>query len=481
MNSKNWFEVDRRGLAKILERRGKSFGVLELIQNAWDEPGVTCCDIIIESISMKLLRITVADDAPNGWRNLTDAFTLFAESKKKADPSLRGRFNLGEKLLIAICDEVEIISTAGGVKFDAEGRHALRRTRLHGTSVSCVMKASSIERNEIVEAIQTLVPPDHIKTTLHGYKIEPPKLIAECVEQLPTEIADGEGNLNRTVRQTRVEFRSAWVSLTDPKGKLYELGLPICELDAPVIVNVMQKVPLTLDRESVRPGYLRRINEIVLKHCSHLAEPEQLRSTWAEAAAEAADATPESIERVIAAKFGDKRVSFDPSDKEANALAVTHGYTVVHGGALSAGLWRNAKQANAILPAGQVTPSPKPYSPDGKPLKLCTDVTFEMQEVANYAKTVARLVLDCHLLCVTFAAEVTWPYAATYGRGSLTFNVGRLGKAWFDLRGNRRAIDDLIIHEFGHHFESNHLSEGYYDALTAIGAHMVELARNGLL
>jgi len=37
----NWFEVDRQGLAQILERKGKEFALFELIQNGWDEPGVT--------------------------------------------------------------------------------------------------------------------------------------------------------------------------------------------------------------------------------------------------------------------------------------------------------------------------------------------------------------------------------------------------------------------------------------------------------
>src|SRR2546429_2681653 len=35
----NWFEVDKQGLARILERKGKEFALFELIQNAWDERG----------------------------------------------------------------------------------------------------------------------------------------------------------------------------------------------------------------------------------------------------------------------------------------------------------------------------------------------------------------------------------------------------------------------------------------------------------
>jgi len=66
-------------------------------------------------------------------------------------------------------------------------------------------------------------------------------------------------------------------------------------------------------------------------------------------------------------RFGDKRVSFDPSDPEANKLAVSQGYTVVHGGMMSSAAWQNAKAANAILPAGQVTPGPKVWTGEDNP------------------------------------------------------------------------------------------------------------------
>ncbi len=36
-----WFTVDRVGLAKKLARKPKQFVVVELMQNAWDAPGVT--------------------------------------------------------------------------------------------------------------------------------------------------------------------------------------------------------------------------------------------------------------------------------------------------------------------------------------------------------------------------------------------------------------------------------------------------------
>ena len=32
---KDWFTVDKEGLAKVLGRRDKAFAVMELVQNAW--------------------------------------------------------------------------------------------------------------------------------------------------------------------------------------------------------------------------------------------------------------------------------------------------------------------------------------------------------------------------------------------------------------------------------------------------------------
>lgn len=111
----SWFEVDKQGLAKILERKGKEFALMELIQNAWDEPGVTKVTASLEYRGRNRALLVVEDDAPEGFQNLSHAFTLFAESVKKANPEQRGRFNLGEKLVLALCDEVTIQTTQGGL------------------------------------------------------------------------------------------------------------------------------------------------------------------------------------------------------------------------------------------------------------------------------------------------------------------------------------------------------------------------------
>jgi hypothetical protein len=106
-----------------------------------------------------------------------------------------------------------------------------------------------------------------------------------------------------------------------------------------------------------------------------------------------------------------------------------------------------------------------------------------MERVKQYAQALAKLVLNSNIT-VTFADDRGWFPAAVYGpSGQLIFNVAQLGKGWFDLASkpeseNRERINRLLIHEWGHHYESDHLSSEYHEALCQIGAKLVEIAEN---
>jgi hypothetical protein len=52
-------------------------------------------------------------------------------------------------------------------------------------------------------------------------------------------------------------------------------------------------------------------------------------------------------------RFGAKDVAYDPSDPEANKIAVSEGSTLLHGGHLPKGAWANVKSHGLILPAGR--------------------------------------------------------------------------------------------------------------------------------
>jgi hypothetical protein len=172
---------------------------------------------------------------------------------------------------------------------------------------------------------------------------------------------------------------------------------------------------------------------------------------------------------------GDKAVAYDPSDPEANSLAVSSGFTVVHGGSMSKAEWEAVRRAGTVIPAGQVTPSPKPFSPDGKPLtyipeeKWTPDIAASVAYFHRVSKRMVGRDLRIHIV-----SEVSWPFRATYGGGQLIFNLGRLGHSFF--AGPLAPKNDLLLHELGHERSGNHLSAEYHDALTEFGAKLTQLA-----
>jgi len=211
--------------------------------------------------------------------------------------------------------------------------------------------------------------------------------------------------------------------------------------------------------------------------------PEDVNSEWAETAIASPDCDTQAVQSYLSTRFGDKRVSFDPSDPEANKLAVSQGYTVVHGGMMSAAAWQNAKAANAILPAGQVTPGPKVWTGEDDPnAALFNDWipeskwTHGMREIADFARRVADNVLSRQIV-VKFCSTPHHLGAASYGpTGELVFNKFRLGAQWFE-QGITDEVVRLLIHEFGHEYSGDHLSSDYHDALCRIGARMFSLAK----
>jgi hypothetical protein len=415
---------------------------------------------------------------------LTHAFTLFADSAKKANPEQRGRFNLGEKLVLAISDEVTIRTTKGGIRFDAEGRHSLRVRQPVGSRVECLLRLTAEECRALEAHVRKLISPEHIATVFNGQRLEPRLPLEKFTATLPTEVADDAGLLRRVNRATTVRL---YPVLPGETAMLYEMGIPVVETGDRWHYDIGQKVPLTLDRENVPPGFLRQVRVAVFNRMHGELTAEDANSAWAEAAVASPDCRAEAVESYLGRRFGEKRVSFDPSDPEANKLAVSEGYTVVHGSMMSGGAWKNAKAAGAIQPAGQVTPGPKVWTGEDNPNALPFEDwipeskwTKGMQQIADFAGQMAAKTID-RQITVKFCATIHHLAGASYGpSGELVFNKLRLGADWFE-HGITEDVVRLLIHEFGHNASGDHLSAQYHEALCRIGALVFLLARRGQL
>ena len=152
-----WFKVDREGLRKLVEDRGKSMVLYELVQNAWDTEGSTRVDVVIEKLPGRpAVHLVVRDNDPNGFADLAHAYTLFAESAKKNNPEQRGRFNLGEKLVLALCRHATIRSTTGTVMFHEDGTLTRSRERLReGSEFDAEVRMNASEYEDFLVGFVT--------------------------------------------------------------------------------------------------------------------------------------------------------------------------------------------------------------------------------------------------------------------------------------------------------------------------------------
>lgn len=468
----SYFEVDQRGLAQIMERRGKAFVVTELYQNARDE-NVSRVGIQLVPAGRGLTRVTVDDDSPDGWKDLRDAWTLFSPSYKKADPTKAGRFNLGEKLVLAVAREAEIITMQGTVKFGPEGRTtspALPTRR--GSIFTAVIPMTAVERTEAERLIRGLLVPDHIDLTLNGEAIPSRVPVVTFEASLETEIADAEGNLKPVTRKGVV---NVYEPLEGERGTLYELGIPVVETRDRWHVSVEQKIPVSLDRTGlVTPGWLRDLRAEVLNHTADLLTADQAAEKWVAVALEDDRVQADAVKRVVTTRFGERSVIHDPSDPEANRIAAADGYAVIHGGTFSRKAWEHVREAEALRPAGQVTPSAKPFERDGDDLNEITlQARPALAPLLTYMERFAQAVLG-FVPRIRFVENHDWPFRATYGIGSgLTWNLASAA-----LVVGSEDLDHLLIHEYAHQYGS-HLSEQYDRALSKLGAKAIAAVRAG--
>ena len=471
------FEVDRKGLAQLIEHDRPSRLVYELIQNAWDEK-VKRVDVTLEPVDgCRRIRVIVTDDSPEGWKNLTDAYTLFAPSYKKGIAHKRGRFNFGEKLVLAVAKRAEIVTTSGTITFEDGKRTTSRKKSQRGSAITVEMPWVLAQMHEVIDDLHKLIGPPTVTTTINGDDLEFRDPIKDNnFVTLLTVLDDGSGALRDTQRRAELctyEVKNGEV------GTLYEMGIPVVETGDPWHVDIGQKVPLTLDRQNVRPAFLKKVRGHVLNIMQSELTPETANEKWADEALESGVASDVAVSSMMTERFGEKRVAYDPSDHEANKIAMGQGYTIVHGGSLSKGAWSAVKDAGTTLPAGKVTPSPKVMtSPDGEPPIPRDDWTPAMRAFDHYARTLAHLSLAASISVGFYRLGLSVAAQAAYSPGGLIVNYSR-AKALVE-GCNKREWDALLFHEFAHHTEDDHFSHKFLNAALDLAADHIDRYREAL-
>jgi len=460
--SNNWLQIDKDGFAKILAQRGKEFLLYELISNAWDED-ITCVEATLTNPVKGYSTLIVEDNSKTGWKNLDDAYTLYAESYKKNVHNKRGRFNAGEKSVLALCKSATIESTTGTIEFSSDGtRKRTKKCLASGSRFEGLVRLTQSEFDEIVSKISYLIPP---VTTRFNSKELPMRVPLKTFKiTLPTVTSNAEGMLIHTSWKTEVRV---YETLEGEIATLYEMGIPVVETGDKYHVDIQQKVPLNADRDNVTPSYLKTIRVAVLNEMNALLTEQDANELWVRQAASDSKCNPDSIVKVLDLRFGTNRVSFDPRDLGSNREAASKNVTVVHGGSMSSGEWDNARKANAIVSAGSMFPTN--FDKEKVPNKIYRkdEWNLNMRMYALFVGAVSRRIID-RTVQLRYIED---KQIGICGSFDCTFGIMTVNLAYHDLT-NPQDNYELLLHELAHDAvrSNDHLSHEFYEAVTKLGA-----------
>ena len=496
MKKFTWFDIDKQGMLQFLDRKGRWMAVFELIQNSWDTEATTV-RVLLEKIPGKAMaRLRVEDDNPEGFKDLSHSFTLFAHSEKKDDPTKRGFMNVGEKFVLALCDSATIRSTKGTVSFCEDGTRKQSRGGKTdaGTVVEAEIRMTTEQLREAATNLGRLIAPEgvatHVKvvdsdgTVLTEGLVDRPDLMAEFqIKNLPTRRMDDEGNVRPTSRNCAVQIYRLRAGETE--GAVYEMGLPVVMPGDGFAyhVDVQQKVPVNMERDNLPPAYLRRLQGEVLRIVADELDEAAASQPWVTPAMEDDSVDGDTMNTVLDAAFGEDRTMYDGKDLEANHGIAGRGGTVIPRGTHSPALRKKILEAGAAKTSGDVLPTPKPYSddPDATPVEVIhpDNWTHAMRELADVAEFMAGRLGVTDDVLVRFVlpkGENSKSWAAAYGAEMLDFNVTRLGKQWIDQwHVHLAATLNLLIHELSHHDPEGkvdsvgHLDQKFHGNATRIG------------
>jgi len=479
-----FFDVCVKGFRGLMTAKPKWHFVRELISNSLDESSVN--NIKLELIKESRFVTIICKDDGAGFERLSDAYTLFAHTKKRSNALVRGRFNMGEKELASISKFMSIETTSGKVVFKDGKRSTHPRIKLdRGTIVTAKIRCSISEFEEIVSTLGYFIIPNDMKVTVeinNGSElpifdtIDPVDTDWEISETLETILFDEEtGGMRPTRRKTQVDIHKT-NKFRGNKTFLYELGIPVQEIDCKYSVNVNQKIPMNANRDSVKDSYLRDIYALVLNATHGDLDVNDISESWVRTASEDELVTDDAFTSVKNARYGEKSVKWS-TDLQANEDARNQGYSIIHPRSMSR-IERSRMEGVGLVSASVQFKRPR--------------VGYESINRNNWTDSMKQFEKNAFQICdmlrisrvkVKYIVSVEASTIADYGSHRIRFNLGH--HHWGSTQKARLNFDpmsiknlDIFMHELGHMGSSYDYAHdrGFYDMLTRHSAKFVLMA-----
>ncbi len=414
-SANNWLEVDMDGLKEISSKKNI---IRELVSNILDEQpnGATS-----GSIGIYDDHILAIDDSPSGFLDLRDSFTLFRSTPKRHKAEVRGRFNQGDKMILAHCKSAEVKSTTGTIIFNEDGTRKLNPYKItsRGSQLKFYIDLTSKEKTEFHTFLQHIkLPPDFTINILSQNN-------QMITNQLPIAVADAvlptwymEQNTRKIIsrRKTNVliyKEKEAWV---------YELGIPIQKIEDRFSYDVGQKIPLDMNRDTIKDKYLRELRGACANVIIKLLHEEDLGELWVQEALNSKNIKDKAFKQLFNKKYPNSVLW--SSDSESNERALANGRQIIHSRTLPKSVRERAKKKNIIQTSKKLFP--ELGKNNKKSITLDTDdLTTSMKWVENLCKALAKRTLRIDLKVVFKEDKLSAGTLATFARhnNQLTFNV----------------------------------------------------------
>ena len=461
------FAVSTQGMAELHRDREPVMLIKELVQNVWDESvnGATNCVVTVESVPDRrnATLVTVEDDGP-GFSNITDAYTLMRPTEKRLDPKRRGRFNLGDKEVAAVSISAEIETVGHTVIFPEEGgRQIVENDRTRGTIVRAIMPWSKAQAEDLDLALRRFRPTD-CGLEVNGHTVPKREPLATRRARLTTVVQDAPGEpMRQSRRMTDIDVLEPH---EDGTGWLYELGIPIQEIDTVYDIDIGQKVPMPPNRDTVAQNYLQDVLSEVLNATHEILEGPQFADAWIRTAVEDPRITSEAVHSVVEGRYGPK-VALWSSNTNANLEAAEEGFEVLHPRSMSPEEREHLRDRGGLKSTSVLFKQAKSF-------KLLSPI--ELDEIhdrfGEWVQKVAALAgMDA---TVAFTRDPKTNTAACCTCDTMTprvlFNLAHLDEDF--LRGRGQPQLALLVHELGHAENAKAMEHGprWGNACAAVGA-----------
>lgn len=321
MVNNTWFQISNQGWKRINAGRPLGHLVREAISNVFDAPGVSSCEVVATPGEIR-----IKDNSPQGIQDRELITTVFMTDKEDSH-LMRGRKGRGLKELIAAADHARVATIGYAVDFNADGTRSTVDSG--GTEVGTLVKVYNEEWREaaIAECVSYLlkfIPPVGITMTVNGVTVRPPTTTSTIFDaKLPTTIIQ-EGKQVEIERNANVNVMA--LKSGEKKGWVYEMGIPIQEVDTDFSLDVAQRVPMNDNRDVVDAKYLPQLYAAVLKTKLNTIDRNDLTEKWILAGLQVAGW---SLQDEYVARLVPEGYAIKSDDKMANDKARQHGIKLV--------------------------------------------------------------------------------------------------------------------------------------------------------